>query len=82
MRGNRAYSRTRTWFRPCEDGVTEKWWFMDEYDSAEAFEAMQTLVRSLLTGERGARIARQTLHRACKLPAAWGRRCRSSVRAQ
>ncbi len=34
------YSRTRHWFRDNGDG-TESWWFMDEYDSAEAFRAMQ-----------------------------------------
>ena len=39
------YSRTRHWFRPCDDGVNEEWWFLDEYDNAEAFEAMQKLFR-------------------------------------
>lgn len=40
------YSRTRHWFRPDPDGATEEWWFMDEYDSVEAFEAMQKNVRT------------------------------------
>jgi hypothetical protein len=34
------YTRTRHWFKDNGDG-TEDWWFMDEYDSAEAFRAMQ-----------------------------------------
>lgn len=38
------YSRTRHWFRPETDGATEEWWFMDEYDNIEAFEAMQKSV--------------------------------------
>jgi hypothetical protein len=45
-----AYSRTRTWFKPSDDGTTEDWWFMDECDSAEAFEAMQQLVRQSFVG--------------------------------
>jgi hypothetical protein len=45
-----AYSRTRSWFRPSDDGQTEEWWFMDEYDNAEAFEAMQKLVAGEFTG--------------------------------
>ena len=57
--GQVAYSRTRTWFKPCDDGKTEQWWFMDEYDSAEAFEAMQKLVRSAFVGDRGAEFAKR-----------------------
>jgi hypothetical protein len=46
-----AYSRTRMWFKPSDDdAVIEEWWFMDEYDSAEAFEAMQQLVRQSFLG--------------------------------
>jgi hypothetical protein len=45
-----AYSRTRHWFRPSDDGKTEEWWFMDEYDSSEAFEAMQKLVAGNFSG--------------------------------
>jgi hypothetical protein len=48
--GKVAYSRTRTWFKPSDDGTTEDWWFMDEHDSAEAFEAMQQLVRQSFVG--------------------------------
>jgi hypothetical protein len=44
------YSRTRHWFRPTEDGKTEEWWFMDEYDSADAFHAMQKAVTGRFTG--------------------------------
>ena len=47
---NVGYSRTRHWFRPSDDGKTEEWWFMDEYDSAEAFEAMQKLVAGIFGG--------------------------------
>jgi hypothetical protein len=54
-----AYSRTRTWFKPCDDGKTEQWWFMDEYDSAEAFEAMQKLVRSSFVGDRATDVAKR-----------------------
>jgi hypothetical protein len=45
-----TYSRTRHWFRPSDDGKTEEWWFMDEYDSPEAFEAMQKMVASRFGG--------------------------------
>jgi hypothetical protein len=46
-----GYSRTRTWFRPSDDDTNiEDWWFMDEYDGAEAFEAMQQLVRQMFVG--------------------------------
>lgn len=48
-----TYSRTRTWFRPSDDGETEEWWFMDEYDSPEAFEAMQQLMAPRFTGGTG-----------------------------
>jgi len=48
--GSLFYSRTRHWFRPEEDGKTEEWWFMDEYDSAEAFEAMQKAVKGIFAG--------------------------------
>lgn len=41
------YSRTRHWYRPCDDGINEEWWFMDEYDDAEAFEAMQKRYREV-----------------------------------
>ena len=44
------YPRTRNWFRPEEDGKTEEWWFMDEYDSAEAFDAIQKMVKGRFTG--------------------------------
>jgi hypothetical protein len=44
------YSRTRHWFRPADDGKTEEWWFMDEYDSAEAFHAMQKAVMGRFAG--------------------------------
>lgn len=54
-----AYSRTRTWFKPSDDGKTEDWWFMDEYDSAEAFEAMQKLVRSFFLGDRAPEFAQR-----------------------
>jgi hypothetical protein len=46
-----GYSSTRTWFKPSDDNTDiEDWWFMDEYDSAEAFEAMQQLVRHMFVG--------------------------------
>jgi hypothetical protein len=45
-----AYSRTRHWWRPSDGGVTEEWWFMDEYDSSEAFEAMQQMVKASFIG--------------------------------
>lgn len=45
------YSRTRSWFAPDADGETEMWWFMDEYDSAEAFRHMQRLVVERFTGD-------------------------------
>ena len=48
-----SYSRTRTWFRPSDDGQTEEWWFMDEYDSVQAFEAMQKLMAPRFTGGVG-----------------------------
>lgn len=38
------YVRTRHWYRPLDDG-TEEWWFMDEYENAEAFETMQKRFR-------------------------------------
>lgn len=45
------YSRTRHWYRLLEDGKTEEWFFMDEYDSAEAFGYMQRYTQSMFTGE-------------------------------
>lgn len=53
------YSRTRHWYMPCDDGVNEQWWFMDEYDSPDAFEAMQRRTRHLFTGETAAKTAKR-----------------------
>lgn len=53
------YSRTRHWFKPNPDGATENWWFMDEYDSPEAFRAMQQQVQDNFKGSNVEKIEKQ-----------------------
>lgn len=57
--GDVAYSRTRHWWKPSDDGLTEDWWFMDEYDSSEAFEAMQQMVKANFVGQDAEAIEKQ-----------------------